>query len=249
MKLIRLASLTTLAITIFTASVFAAPTLKRNSEGQEVLVLQKKLKQIGYQINETDGVFGQETERAVSAFQRDQNIKITGVVTSSTWRALKNIKGKVAGKTEKKIEESKAYSTPKSGKLVKNHTLFLDKKMVPQIIKTAKSYMGTPYVFGGSTPAGFDCSGFLQFIFEKNGIMIPRLADEQYLLGEKKSKRDLVPGDLVFFSTYADGASHCGLYLGDDKFIHTSASKGVRVDELSDGYWQPKFLGGKHIVK
>ena len=137
----------------------------------------------------------------------------------------------------------------KNGRLVKNHTLIIDKKEAQKIIKTAKSYTGTPYVFGGSTPSGFDCSGFLQFIFEKNGIMIPRLADEQYLLGEEKKKKDLVPGDLVFFTTYAEGASHCGLYLGDDKFIHTSASKGVRVDELTDPYWKPKYLGGKHIVK
>lgn len=249
MKLLRLASLTTLAIAIFTTNVFAAPTLKRNSEGQEVLVLQKKLKQIGYNIRETDGVYGSETEQAVSAFQRDQNIKITGVVTSSTWRALKNIKGKSSGKAEKKLEERRSYSTIKNGKLVKNNTRFLDKKDVPKIIKTAKKYMGTPYVFGGSTPSGFDCSGFLQFVFEKNGIMIPRLADEQYLLGEKKSKNDLVEGDLVFFTTYAPGASHCGIYLGDDKFIHTSSSRGVRVDELTDDYWKPKFIGGKHIVK
>ncbi|MBO6305323.1 MAG: C40 family peptidase [Selenomonadaceae bacterium] len=247
MKLLRIMSLTTLFAIAITAFGSAAPTLKRNSEGHEVLVLQKKLKQIGYPINETEGVFGSETERAVSAFQRDQNMKITGIVTSSTWRALKNTKNKGDSKTSSK----NIFNTPtvKNGRLVKNHTLIIDKKEAQKIIKTAKSYTGTPYVFGGSTPSGFDCSGFLQFIFEKNGIMIPRLADEQYLLGEDKKKKDLVPGDLVFFTTYAEGASHCGLYLGDDKFIHTSASKGVRVDELTDPYWKPKYLGGKHIVK
>lgn len=245
MKLLRLTSLTTLFAIVISTFGFAAPTLKRNSEGHEVLVLQKKLKQIGYSINETEGVFGSETERAVSAFQRDQNMKITGVVTSSTWRALKNTR--TGGKTASKD----IFSAPasKNGRLVKNHTLIIDKKEAQKIIKTAKSYTGAPYVFGGSTPSGFDCSGFLQFIFEKNGIMIPRLADEQYLLGVEKKKSDLVPGDLVFFTTYAEGASHCGLYLGDDQFIHTSASKGVRVDKLSDSYWKPKYLGGKHIVK
>lgn len=248
MRLFHIASFTILAFMFFTSNAFGAPTLKRNSQGHEVLVLQQKLKQIGYPINEADGVYGKETERAVSAFQRDQNMKITGIVTSSTWRALKNTKNKSSGKVKNKPLETSSIND-KKGKLVKNHTLILDKKEAQNIIKTAKSYMGTPYVFGGATPSGFDCSGFLQFIFEKNGVMIPRLADEQYLLGEKKNKKDLVPGDLVFFTTYAEGASHCGLYLGDNKFIHTSASKGVRIDELSDPYWSPKYLAGKHIVK
>ncbi|MBO6179490.1 MAG: C40 family peptidase [Selenomonadaceae bacterium] len=247
MKTVSVATTLALGFVLFASSASAAPTLQRNSHGHEVLILQQKLKQIGYPINEADGVYGTETERAVSAFQRDQNIKITGIVTSSTWRALKNTKSKSSGKVKKNASSNSSYK--KSGKLVSNHVTFLDKKEAQKIIRTAKEYVGTPYLFGGETPSGFDCSGYLQFIFEKNGVFIPRLADEQYLLGEKRDKGKLVPGDLVFFTTYAEGASHCGLYLGENKFIHTSASKGVRVDELSDPYWEPKFLGGKHIVK
>ena len=121
---------------------------------------------------------------------------------------------------------------------------------VSDVIKTAKAYMGTPYVFGGATPKGFDCSGYLQYVFQKQGIAIPRTADEQYKLGLRtKSAKELVPGDLVFFETYEKGASHCGIYLGKGEFIHASTSKGVRIDTLSNDYWKPRFLGGKHIVK
>ena len=127
---------------------------------------------------------------------------------------------------------------------------FLPKKKVDAIIKTAKKYLGTKYVFGGTTPKGFDCSGFVQYVFKQNGFTLPRAADEQYKLGQRvKKPAELEPGDLVFFSTYEKGASHCGIYLGKNQFIHVSSSKGVRVDSLDDSYWKPRWYGGKHIVK
>ena len=127
---------------------------------------------------------------------------------------------------------------------------FLPRKEVGKLIATAKKYMGTPYRFGGTTPKGFDCSGFVQFVFRRHGFAIPRAADEQYRLGVRVKKRqELEPGDLVFFSTYEKGASHCGIYLGDDQFIHVSSRRGVRVDSLDDEYWKPRWYGGKHIVK
>ena len=75
---------------------------------------------------------------------------------------------------------------------------FLSKKEVPGIIATAKDYIGVPYVFGGDTPAGFDCSGYLEYVFAKHGIRIPRTADEQYKLGKLVEPDDLEAGDLVF---------------------------------------------------
>lgn len=75
---------------------------------------------------------------------------------------------------------------------------FLSQKEVPGIIATAKDYIGVPYVFGGNTPRGFDCSGYLEYVFAKHGIDIPRTADEQYKLGKLVKSDDLKPGDLVF---------------------------------------------------
>lgn len=126
---------------------------------------------------------------------------------------------------------------------------FLSKKEVPGIIATAKDYIGVPYVFGGDTPAGFDCSGYLEYVFAKHGIRIPRTADEQYKLGKLVEPDDLEAGDLVFFTTYEPGASHCGIYLGNGNFIHASTSRGIRVDNLGNTYWASRYYGGKHIVK
>jgi len=126
---------------------------------------------------------------------------------------------------------------------------FLSKKEVPGIIATAKDYIGVPYVFGGDTPAGFDCSGYLEYVFAKHGIRIPRTADEQYKLGKLVEPDDLEAGDLVFFTTYEPGASHCGIYLGNGNFIHASTSRGIRVDNLDNTYWASRYYGGKHIVK
>ena len=225
-------------------TAFASPTLREGAHGHDVLVLQQALQKAGYKIKNADGVFGKDTERAVAEFQRDNKIKITGVVNNATWRALKN------APSTRPWGVDIAPPTKKNLPLAPNGKPILPASKVSDVIKTAKSYMGTPYIFGGATPNGFDCSGYLQYVFQKHGIAIPRTADEQYKLGLRtKSTKELVPGDLVFFETYEKGASHCGIYLGKDEFIHASTSKGVRIDKLSNSYWQPRFLGGKHIVK
>ena len=235
---------------ILTASQMTAavsPTLQQGSHGHEVMVLQQKLNSIGYKINSLDGVFGAETERAVTEFQRDQKIRITGIVNNATWRALKKAKPRTWGAD---IPKPDTVGSLSKGPLAPNGQTILPKSKVTPLISTAKSYIGVPYQFGGTTPKAFDCSGYLQYIFAKHGISIPRTADEQYKLGLRtKTSKELVPGDLVFFETYEKGASHCGLYLGEGEFIHTSSSKGVRIDKLTDEYWSPRYLGGKHIVK
>ncbi len=241
-----------LVLILFTANswAFASPTLSKNSTGKDVLTLQKKLYLIGYTITEFDGVFGAETEKAVSAFQKDQKITVTGVVNNATWRALKKVPP-IAGRTLPKIKtqpiERIDTTKPTSGAVPLGIT-FLTTSQGAQIVATGKKYLGVPYVFGGTTPKGFDCSGFLQYVFMQNGYNIPRLADEQYKLGKSAQTSQLEPGDLVFFSTYEPGASHCGIYVGEGNFMHASSSKGIRVDSLSNDYWRPRYLGGRKII-
>ena len=237
-----------LTLTLFGSTVFASPTLSRDARGRDVMLLQQQLQRMGYSITELDGEFGAETEAAVKEFQRDQDLSVTGVVNNATWRALKNAKPGQRKSSEPKRKDSDENEFKGDGKLVPFGKILIDREQAAAIIETGRKYMGVPYVFGGTTPSGFDCSGFVQYVFKQNGIIIPRLADEQYKLGKSVKTSELIPGDLVFFSTYEKGASHCGIYIGDGRFLHTSSSRGVRVDELSNEYWAPKFLGGKHIV-
>lgn len=231
---------------------FASPTLSKNSTGKDVLTLQKKLYLIGYTITEFDGVYGAETEKAVSAFQKDQNLTVTGVVTNATWRVLKRVPP-VAGRTLPDIKTptqiERIDTTPaNSSAAVSLGKTFITSRIGAQVVATGKKYIGVPYVFGGTTPKGFDCSGFIQYVFKELGYNIPRLADEQYKLGKAAKVSELEPGDLVFFSTYEPGASHCGIYVGDGNFMHASSSKGIRVDALSNEYWRPRFIGARKII-
>ena len=116
------------------------------------------------------------------------------------------------------------------------------------IIATAKKYIGVPYVWGGSTPSGFDCSGFVQYVFNAHGISLPRVSKQQYGVGTWVSKSNLKAGDLVFFDTEGNGVSHLGIYIGNNQFIHASTSKGVIITSLSNTYWAPRYYGAKRIL-
>lgn len=120
--------------------------------------------------------------------------------------------------------------------------------LASRIIATAKQYIGVPYVWGGSTPKGFDCSGFVQYVFAAHGIPLPRVSKQQWTVGTAVSKSDLQPGDLVFFNTDGSGVSHLGIYMGADQFIHASSSKGVTISSLSNSYWRNAYYGAKRVL-
>ena len=117
-----------------------------------------------------------------------------------------------------------------------------------RLTRTAMRYLGVPYMWGGESFSGVDCSGFVQAVFRHNGIELPRTADAQFEVGHRIASAGLQPGDLVFFQTYALGASHVGIYLGDGQFVHASSSNGVRVDSLSEDYYSSRFIGARRAA-
>jgi LysM repeat protein len=114
-----------------------------------------------------------------------------------------------------------------------------------RIVEEAMRYLGVPYVWGGNTPSGFDCSGFVQFVFSHVGIALPRTASAQFQVGVSVPLSQLVPGDVVFFDTEG-GVSHVGIYIGGGRFINAPATgQDVTIMSLSDPYWSSRYLGAR----
>jgi cell wall-associated NlpC family hydrolase len=113
---------------------------------------------------------------------------------------------------------------------------------------TALALRGAPYRDGGIDPSGFDCSGFVRYVYEQHGVAVPRQVRDQFRIGMNVDRDDLEPGDLVFFSTTAPGASHVGIVIGGDQFVHAPSERGVvRVESLSAQYWASRYIGAKRV--
>ena len=207
------------ATLIFQSPVAQAATAREGDQGDRVLAVQLRLIDLGYNVPKASGEFDARTARAVMTYQKQARLNQTGVVDEITWHFLMD------------------YG--KSGNYAK--------KDVTRLLNIAMRFGGVPYVWGGETPAGFDCSGFVQYVFRQIGINLPRTADVQYELGRKVLQSELQPGDLVFFETYEPGASHNGIYVGDGNFIGANSGTGVAVASLASPYWSTRYLGARRL--
>lgn len=118
------------------------------------------------------------------------------------------------------------------------------------VVVGALNMIGVRYRWGGNSPdSGLDCSGFVRYVFQDTlGMTLPRRAEEMSRVGEKVRVSDLKPGDLVFFNTMRRSFSHVGIYIGDNKFVHSpSTGSTIRVDDMEDGYWEKRFQGARRI--
>src|SRR6202042_2212693 len=118
------------------------------------------------------------------------------------------------------------------------------------VVVGALNMIGVRYRWGGNTPdSGLDCSGFVRYVFQDTlGMTLPRRAEEMSRVGEKVRVSELKPGDLVFFNTMRRSFSHVGIYIGDNKFVHSpSTGSTIRVDDMDSGYWEKRFTGARRV--
>jgi peptidoglycan endopeptidase LytE len=184
------------------------------STGSAVKEVQMKLQQLGYfTYSRITGYYGTMTAEAVKKFQRNVNIKVTGIVDTETYERLM---GKAP---QRKLD-------------------------VIELVADASELLGKPYVWGGETPeVGFDCSGLIVYLFQKQGISLPRTVAMIWNVGTPVSSPSV--GDIVFFETRQSGPSHAGIYIGNRQFIHSGSSTGVTISNLDSSYWKARYLGAK----
>lgn len=112
-----------------------------------------------------------------------------------------------------------------------------------------RSLVGRPYSWGGTGPYSFDCSGFVTYVTSEFGFDLPRTSHEMFWVGTPVLRNELQAGDLVFFSTYDDGASHVGVYLGDGTFVHSESEwTGVKITEMDRAWWAARYLGARRLT-
>lgn len=117
-------------------------------------------------------------------------------------------------------------------------------------VATALGFLGIPYRNGGSDPSGFDCSGFVQYVFAQHGTLLPREVHDQYHVGRQIDLNEVRAGDLLFFQTVSRGASHVGVALGGGRFVHAPSSRGiVRVERYDATYWASRFVGARRVAE
>ena len=204
--------------------VQAAPEepMQVGDQGDEVLAVQEKLSQMGYVVGSMDGVYGEVTAEAVRTLQKEKNLPVDGKISPELYKTL----------IGRDLPVSRGASTA----------------TVRRLISSSFQYVGVPYWFGGTTPRGFDCSGFTRYVFSQVGINLPRMADGQFAVGKPVATERLRPGDLVFFETYEPGPSHVGIYIGNSQFISATSSRGVVVADLFGNYWGERYIGARRVM-
>lgn len=163
-----------------------------------------------------------------------------------------------AGKVVEILEVLDSWYRIENGYVSADYVMLVDESalsassVADQAVELALSYVGYPYVYGGSSPKGFDCSGFTSYVYKQFGISLNRSAANQLDNGTPVAMSELLPGDLVLFKKAGTGskrASHVGIYIGNHQFVHASTyGVGVIVNDLSDAYYTTGFVGGRRIV-
>lgn len=211
-------------------------TLKVGIRNKQVITLQNRLTELGYFTSNATGYYGSLTKEAVEKYQAASGITVDGIVGDGTWGSL--------------FKVCESVSTERS--TVSRGTTTRDTSNGEKIVNYAKNFEGVRYVWGGNTSNGFDCSGFVKYVYSNFGIELNRVAADQAKQGTFIEKDNLSYGDLVFFDTNGgkNYINHVGIYIGNGLFIHASSSSGrVIISEIADGFYAKAFMTARTIIE
>ncbi len=182
-----------------------------------------------------DGIWGSDTVTAARRYQRKRGLAVTGAANVET---LRRMKLKVADRFEAQLWAARAAKrkTPKSASV-----------LGAEALRISRTGIGAPYLAAGTTTAGFDCSGLVQWAFKRAGLKLPRRSFEMYRRGTAVARGAIRPGDLVFFDAAGPGASHVGIVATRTTAISATSSSGVVEHDIASGYWAQHYVGARRI--
>lgn len=226
-------------------SISITPGMTNN----DVKTVQKALHYLGYYKGEIDSIYGPLTAKAIKMAEEKHDLDLTKEVTETHLQTLHTtVEKKLEEDTQNKNLEKDQQEVQPKPKVVEKKAeakkVDVQKSAHTSTVSVARSLIGTPYVWGGESVNGFDCSGFIKYIFATQNITTPRTVSDMWNFATSVDKPSV--GDLVFFETYQPGPSHMGIYIGNNKFIH-AGSHGVEITDMNYSYWQKRYIGAKRV--